>query len=85
MNVPEIVPTEYRQANVALVNPKVFQVLTTPISGSRRYVVGDRFHASTDPLKSPLCAYHDNKLCEKKVRLKPVTKKAKIIGKISFI
>ena len=70
MNVPEIVPTEYRPANVALVNPESVPDLDHPISGRRRYIVGDRFHASTDPHKSPLCAYHDIKLCEQERSIK---------------
>ena len=70
MNVPEIVPTEYRPANVALVNPESVPDLDHPISGRRRYIVGDRFHASTEPHKSPLCAYHDIKLCEQERSIK---------------
>lgn len=36
-----------------------------PISGKkRRYIAGDRFHTSTNPHKSPLCAYHDINLLE---------------------
>lgn len=27
-------------------------------------IVGDRFHSSTNPHKSPLCQYHDINLCE---------------------
>ena len=30
---------------------------------SRRYVLGDRFHTSTNPHKSPLCDYHNLNLC----------------------
>ena len=36
-----------------------------PTSGSkRRYIVGDRFHTSSNPHKSELCAYHDINLLE---------------------
>lgn len=35
-----------------------------PLPGSpRRYVLGDRFHNSTNPHKSPLCKFHDINLC----------------------
>jgi hypothetical protein len=30
---------------------------------TQRYVLGDRFHASTNPHKSPLCEYHNINLC----------------------
>lgn len=30
---------------------------------SRRYIVGDRFHSSTNPHKSPLCKFHNIDLC----------------------
>ena len=38
--------------------------LQHPLTGSaRRYVVGDRFHTSTNPHKSKLCCFHDINLC----------------------
>jgi len=36
-----------------------------PTTGKkRRYIAGDRFHASVNPHKSELCAYHDINLLE---------------------
>ena len=70
MNVPDIVPTEFRPVNIALASPENVPSLDHPISGKRRYIVGDRFHASTEPHKSPLCAYHDIKLCEQEKSIK---------------
>ncbi len=35
-----------------------------PVSGTTdRYILGDRFHSSSNPHKSPLCAYHDINNC----------------------
>lgn len=66
VSVPEIVPSEFSSNNLSegrlcldLANP-----LQHPLTGStRRYVVGDRFHTTTNPHKSNLCAYHDINLC----------------------
>ena len=33
------------------------------MGSSRRYVVGDRFHTTTNPHKSHLCQFHDINLC----------------------
>lgn len=47
------------------------KVLHNPFSQStRRCVVGDRFHTSTNPNKSNLCAFHDINLCLHKNTLK---------------
>lgn len=36
-----------------------------PTTGSKiRYIVGDRFHTSSNPQKSELCVYHDISLLE---------------------
>lgn len=32
-------------------------------NSSDRYVLGDRFHSSSNPHKSPLCQFHDINLC----------------------
>ena len=35
------------------------------MSGSRQhFILGDRFHSSTNPHKSPLCAFHNIDLCQ---------------------
>ena len=40
------------------------QVGSDPITGSSwRYILGDRFHSTTNPHKSPLCSFHDIILC----------------------
>jgi hypothetical protein len=62
--VPAIVPVEFREDDLVVATPKEVEKRHHPISGKRRYVVGDRFHAKAEPHKSPLCAYHDINLCE---------------------
>ena len=60
---PQIVPAEYRAVS-ALKVPEELEQTEHPISGfSRRFVLGDRFHSSTDPHKSPLCLFHNIDLC----------------------
>ena len=55
---------EYRRSSVTLNNPDANPPLVHPVSGKcRRYVLGDRFHVSTSPHKSPLCEFHDINLC----------------------
>lgn len=61
--MPSIVPPEFRPNDLVLVEPSELEEFDHPISGKRRYIVGDRFHSSTDPHKSPLCEYHDIRLC----------------------
>ena len=70
VSVPDIVPIEFRPCDMVLDNPDQIKEFHHPISGKRRYVVGDRFHTKTDPHKSPLCAYHDIELCEQATSLK---------------
>ena len=42
----------------------ITSVTSHPVTGtSDRYVLGDRFHASNNPHKSPLCQFHDINLC----------------------
>lgn len=63
--MPSLVPAEFRtnsshQTDDCEENGRWVH----PISGSsRRYVLGDRFHSSTNPHKSPLCDYHNINLC----------------------
>lgn len=60
---PQIVPAEYRAVS-ALKVPEELEQTEHPISEfSRRFVLGDRFHSSTDPHKSPLCLFHNIDLC----------------------
>lgn len=33
------------------------------VGSSQRYILGDRFHSTTNPHKSPLCNFHDINLC----------------------
>ena len=36
-----------------------------PVSGNtRHFILGDRFHDSTNPHKSPLCRFHNINLCQ---------------------
>ena len=58
-----IVPTEY-QSSSFLKDPEELGNLEHPVSGSsRRFVLGDRFHNTSKPHKSPLCLFHDIDLC----------------------
>lgn len=63
MNVPSIVPVEYLEQPSQLHEHDKHNMVH-PLSGKgRRYVLGDRFHSSNNPHKSPLCAYHNINLC----------------------
>ncbi len=64
-DIPDIVPLEYRLSSVSLKSPVTSDsALIHPISGnSRRFILGDRFHSTTNPHKSPLCEYHNINLC----------------------
>lgn len=55
-NVPHIVPSEYRILSTTR-NP------TEESTFQQHFVLGDRFHSSSEPHKSPLCRYHDINLC----------------------
>ena len=71
VSVPEIVPLEYRNHDVVLKKSEDLEEFQHPITGvQRRYVVGDRFHTASEPHKSPLCAYHDVRLCEQSHSIK---------------
>lgn len=60
--MPDVVPAEFREA--AADYREETDRWTHPITGStRRYVLGERFHAATNPHKSPLCRFHDLNLC----------------------
>ena len=61
--MPAIVPVEFREDDLVVATPKEVEK-RHPISGKRRYIVGDRFHPKAEPHRSPLCAYHDINLCE---------------------
>lgn len=61
-NFPEIVPAEYRTAGETSSTESPH---THPYTGTtRRFVLQDRFHASKNPHKSPLCLFHDVNLCQ---------------------
>ncbi len=60
--MPEILPTEYLTSLGDFKH--CTEELIHPISmKQRRYVLGDRFHTSSKPHKSPLCLYHDVDNC----------------------
>ncbi|KAL9960054.1 hypothetical protein ACROYT_G033453 [Oculina patagonica] len=65
VSIPEIVPGEYRPAKIHIYKPEAEDnSWMHPLTGNaRRYIMGDRFHASVNPHKSPLCAFHDINLC----------------------
>lgn len=54
-NVPAIVSPEYSDGTTTRRD-------SDPTS-QRHFVLGDRFHSSSEPHKSPLCQYHDLDLC----------------------
>ncbi|XP_028518285.1 HMG domain-containing protein 3-like [Exaiptasia diaphana] len=63
INIPDIVPSEYKSVETQPSND-LGDGMVHPITKSERhFVVGDRFHNSTNPHKSPLCAYHNINLC----------------------
>uniref|UniRef100_A0A7M5UYH7 HMG domain-containing protein n=2 Tax=Clytia hemisphaerica TaxID=252671 RepID=A0A7M5UYH7_9CNID len=69
MDVPNIVPIEFRDVAPIPMNPKNSNV--HPITyKERRYVAGDRFHTGTNPHKSPLCEYHNVNLAQQGNTLK---------------
>lgn len=50
---------EFRNIESTASSPPALK-LAHPLTGStRRYILGDRFHTSSNPHKSPLCRYHD--------------------------
>jgi hypothetical protein len=68
------VPTEFRTGKVdesVLRSNCTVDTSVHPVTcSSRRYVVGDRFHTSSNPHKSPLCSFHDINLCAQKDAIK---------------
>ena len=59
-----IVPAEYRSTSSRVQKPEELDSNVHPISGiKRRFILGDRFHNSTQPHKSPLCLFHNIDLC----------------------
>ena len=64
-NVPSIIPPEYKiNANGSTYADGSVQY-SHPVSGTTdRFILGDRFHSSSNPHKSSLCSYHDINLCD---------------------
>ena len=64
VDVPYIVPQEFRDMSRQSQNPEDLEKLQHPVTmTTRRYVLGDRFHDKSNPHKSPLCVYHDIDKC----------------------
>lgn len=62
--MPEIVPAEFKPVSVDAEVEENANKCIHPITGSSRwYILGDRFHSTTNPHKSPLCSFHDINLC----------------------
>ena len=62
--MPSIVPPKYKANSSEFVQQATAEY-THPISGmADRYILGDRFHSSTNPHKSHLCAYHNINNCD---------------------
>ena len=71
VSVPHLVPLEFQSSRMEYKDEQELQEWEHPVTGHRhRYVVGDRFHSSTNPHKSPLCRFHDLDLCEQKNAIK---------------
>lgn len=71
VDVPEIVPTEYRGTSTQLPKAEDLEPFQHPVTlSTQRYVLGDRFHSSSNPLKSPLCVYHDINKCRQRLTIK---------------
>ena len=60
--MPDIVSAEFKPVSVEVGGNG--DPWAHPMTGStRRYVLGDRFHSTTNPHKSSLCKFHDINLC----------------------
>ena len=74
VSVPELVTSEFsaRRLDEDTITTSLPQnALWHPLTQStRRYVVGDRFHTSTNPHKSNLCEFHNINLCLQKDTIK---------------
>ena len=69
-NVPVIVPPEYSDGSTGSRQPswEFLRATGSPnnlqqLQQSAHFVLGDRFHSSSQPHKSPLCQYHNIDLC----------------------
>lgn len=64
-------PLEYRSHDKLLLHPEDLVEFQHLVSGvQQRFVLGDRFHTATEPHKSPLCDYHNIRLCEQLLSIK---------------
>lgn len=71
MNVPQLVPSEFLASNRKYSSKGKLDEDTHPISLTpRRFVLGDRFHTTVKPHKSPLCLYHNINNCAQANTLK---------------
>lgn len=71
VDVPDLVPQEYRPGSSELPEPSELEEFQHPVTmKQRRYVLGDRFHSMSNPHKSPLCVYHDIDKCRQGISIK---------------
>jgi hypothetical protein len=61
---------EFRKDDLVLVAPEDNEEYHHPISGVRRYILGDRFHEKVNPHKSDLCKFHNINLCDQAKTIK---------------
>ena len=62
---------EFRAQSSQLPSEDELESYQHPITMTqRRYVLGDRFHSSSNPHKSPLCVYHDIDKCRQSLTIK---------------
>ena len=70
VDCPFIVPAEYRSSYFPEVSDDLGE-MEHPVSRcSQRFILGDRFHNSTKPHKSPLCLFHNIDLCKQSTTIK---------------
>ena len=71
VDVPYIVPQEFRDMSRQLQNPEDLEKLQHPVTMTTwRYVLGDCFRNKSNPHKSPLCVYHDIDKCQQSLTIK---------------
>lgn len=66
LNIPDIVISDYSIDDKVRKMPEDLSEVEHPQTRSKRhFILGDRFHTSTNPHKSKLCAYHNIDLCQR--------------------
>lgn len=76
--MPDVVPSEFSSGTrVIREESMAVEGIRHPITGSERhFILGDRFHNTVNPHKSPLCAFHDVNLCSQAFTLTTSTQES---------